>query len=126
MRVIDSSAWVEVLADTEIAPKLLREWPAEQADIVIPSIVILEVSKWLIREADEGRLNRFLAYASQCAEVPLDTNLAVRAAKIHREARLATADAIVYATAAAWDAELLTCDNHFQGMKRTIYVSNKR
>jgi predicted nucleic acid-binding protein len=29
---------------------------------------------------------------------------------------LATADAIIYATALAHDADLLTCDRHFEGL----------
>ncbi len=35
---------------------------------------------------------------------------------MHREHKLATADAIVYATARHQGAELLTCDAHFEGL----------
>jgi predicted nucleic acid-binding protein len=35
---------------------------------------------------------------------------------IHRAHKLATADAIVYATARHQRAELLTCDAHFEGL----------
>ncbi len=34
----------------------------------------------------------------------------------------ATADAIVYATALAHGAELLTCDAHFEGLANVIYI----
>jgi predicted nucleic acid-binding protein len=39
------------------------------------------------------------------------------AADLHREHKLATADAIVYATARHQGAELLTCDAHFKGLR---------
>lgn len=37
-------------------------------------------------------------------------------ADMHREYGLATADAVVYATARRQGAELLTCDAHFKGL----------
>ncbi|MBU2719687.1 type II toxin-antitoxin system VapC family toxin, partial [Acidithiobacillus ferridurans] len=48
--------------------------------------------------------------------VPLDTAVALLAADLHREYKLATADAIVYATARRQGATLLTCDAHFDGL----------
>jgi predicted nucleic acid-binding protein len=38
---------------------------------------------------------------------------------------LATADAIVYATALAHHADLLTCDRHFEGLPRARYVPKR-
>ncbi|MCD9027630.1 PIN domain-containing protein [Luteimonas sp. BDR2-5] len=38
------------------------------------------------------------------------------AADLHREHKLAAADAIVYATARHQGAELLTCDARFEGL----------
>jgi hypothetical protein len=36
--------------------------------------------------------------------------------------KLATADAIIHATARMFDADLLTCDRHFEGLPRVRYV----
>jgi predicted nucleic acid-binding protein len=36
--------------------------------------------------------------------------------------KLATADAIVYATALAHGAELLTCDRHFENLPGVLFV----
>jgi predicted nucleic acid-binding protein len=47
-------------------------------------------------------------------KMPFDTTIALLAADLHREYKLATADAIVYATAQHQRAELLTCDVHFE------------
>jgi predicted nucleic acid-binding protein len=45
---------------------------------------------------------------------PLDTRIALHAADLHRQYKLATADAVVYATAIEYGADLLTCDAHFE------------
>ena len=52
--------------------------------------------------------------------VPLDTTIALLAADLHREHKLATADAIVYATARRMGAGLLTCDAHFEGLPNVV------
>jgi predicted nucleic acid-binding protein len=42
---------------------------------------------------------------------------------MHRQHKLATADAIVYATAQGHGAELLTCDAHFAMLPAVLYYS---
>lgn len=125
MRVIDSSVWVEILADGPVANRLLAEVPDDPTEIIVPSIVVLEVVKWIEREADITVRHRFLAFASQCVDAPLDTERALAAARTHRAHALAMADAIVYATAMEFDAELVTCDGHFQSLDKVIYIQNK-
>ena len=40
--------------------------------------------------------------------------------------KLATADAIIYATAEHHDADILTCDAHFKDLDRVIYIDKAR
>ena len=47
---------------------------------------------------------------------------ALAAAEACREHKLATADAIIFATARAQGATLLTCDAHFEGLPQILYV----
>ncbi|HEX4077687.1 MAG TPA: type II toxin-antitoxin system VapC family toxin [Rhizomicrobium sp.] len=115
MRVVDTSAWIEWLTASPLGRKLGRELPA-RAQWVVPTIVQLEISKWLTRELGEDEADRVIAFTQKCVVVPLDTTLALLAADIHRQHRLATADAIVYATAQQQDADLLTCDRHFANL----------
>ena len=82
----------------------------------MPTIVQLELSKWLVREVGEEQADQVIAYTQKCVVVPLDTVIALLAADLHREYKLATADAIVYATARRQGATLLTCDAHFEGL----------
>lgn len=115
LRVVDTSAWIEWLVDSQLGRELGAEFP-DKAHCIIPTIVQLELSKWLVRERGEDQADQVLAYTQKCLVVPLDTRIALLAADLHREFRLATADAIVYATARHRGAELLTCDSHFKGL----------
>lgn len=113
--VVDTSAWIEWLTGSALGKKLGRQFP-DKARCVVPTIVQLELSKWLARELGEDEADRVLAYTQKCHVVPLDTAIALRAADLHREYKLATADAIVYATAKHQAATLMTCDAHFKGL----------
>ena len=115
LRVVDTSAWIEWLIGSAVGKKLAREFP-EKPLCIVPTIVQLELSKWLWRELGEAQADQVIAYTMKCRVEPLDTATALLSADLHRQHRLATADAIVYATAVQHGAELLTCDAHFKGL----------
>ena len=71
----------------------------------------------------EEKADEVIAYTQKCRVVPLDTTIALLAADLHREHKLATADAIVYATARHQGADLLTCDRHFEGLPNVVFFS---
>jgi predicted nucleic acid-binding protein len=120
MRVVDTSAWVEWLTGSSVGRKLTGDMPA-RAECIVPTIVQLELSKWLWRELGEDRADQVIAYTQKCIVVPLDTSIALMAADLHRQYKLGTADAIVYASARVHAAELLTCDAHFAGLPGVLY-----
>jgi predicted nucleic acid-binding protein len=120
MRVVDTSVWVEWLIGGAFSKTLAKDFPARDTCIV-PTLVQLELSKWLQREADEERADEVIAYTQKCIVIALDTAIALRAAELHREYKLATADAIVYATARLHNADLLTSDAHFSGLPNVVY-----
>ena len=115
-RVVDTSAWIEWLTGSATGRRLGRAFP-DRDHCIVPTIVQLELSKWLVRERGEDMADQVIAYTQKCVIVPLDTGIALLAADLHREHKLATADAIVYATARHQGAELLTCDAHFIGLR---------
>lgn len=121
MRVVDSSAWIEWLRDTALAPDIGGQLP-HVASWIVPSMVLHEVAKWLGRERGDAAVAEFVAFCRTCLIVPLDERLAVMAARLAREHRLATADAIIYATTHATNADLLTCDAHFNGLDGVVYL----
>ena len=121
MRVIDTSVWIEWLVGSTLSKKLAREIP-EKTECIVPTIVQLELAKWLTREVGEDQADQMIAYTQKCVVASLDTRIALLAADLHRQYKLATADAVVYATAREYGAELLTCDAHFENLPGVVVV----
>jgi len=121
MRLVDTSAWVEWLFGSALGATLAAELP-DRTEWLVPTMVQLELAKWLAREVGEDRADRVIAFTRTCVVADLDTTTALSAAELCARHRLATADAIVYATALAHRADLLTCDRHFATLPRVCFV----
>ncbi|GAA0306539.1 type II toxin-antitoxin system VapC family toxin [Rhodovulum strictum] len=115
MVLVDTSAWIEWLIGSPTGEAVAGNLPEQEA-WVVPTMVQLELAKWLAREVGEDKADQVIAFTQVCRVVPLDTEIALAAAEACRAHRLATADAIVFATARAQGATLLTCDAHFDGL----------
>ena len=115
MILVDTSAWIEWLIDSGTGAKVAEHLP-EQADWLVPTMVQLELANWLTREVGEDKADQVIAFTQVCNVVALDTEIALAAAEACREHKLATADAMVFATARAHGATVLTCDRHFEGL----------
>lgn len=75
------------------------------------------------REVGEDKADQAVAFTQMCVVAPLDSKSALAAVEICSKHRLATADAIVYATALDYGADLLTCDSHFEGLPNVAFVA---
>ena len=113
--LVDTSAWIEWLTGSPTGEKLSGHMP-EQSDWLVPTMVQLELAKWLTREMGEDKADQVIAFTQVCQVIPLDTEIALAAAEGCRAYKLATADAIIFATARHRGATLLTCDAHFAGL----------
>ena len=122
MRLVDTSAWVEWLIASPTGKALAAEMPARE-DWLVPTIVQLELAKWLTRELGEDKADQVLAFTQVCRLAPLDTRIALSAADLSAMHKLAMADAIVYATALEYGADLLTCDKHFDGLPEVAFFA---
>jgi predicted nucleic acid-binding protein len=113
--LVDSSGWVEFLGEgpkaQAVAPHFVRE-----DLLVVPTVVIYEVWKKLERERAKMLADQFVSQVFGCRVVPLEQQLALTAAIVSLDHKLAMADAIIYATARSSNAELITCDAHFRGL----------
>jgi predicted nucleic acid-binding protein len=115
MVLVDTSAWIEWLIGSPTGEQLSERLP-QQSDWLVPTMVQLELAKWTTREVGEDKADQVIAFTQVCQVVPLDTEIALAAADACRTHKLATADAIIFATARARGATLLTCDAHFEGL----------
>ena len=121
MRLVDSSAWIEWLIGSPVGEIIVEHLP-EQDAWLIPTMVQFELAKWLTRECGESIADQVIAFTHVCNIAPLDTEIALAAAEICRLHGLPSADAIILATARAHDADLLTCDRHFEGLPGVILI----
>ncbi len=124
MRQVDTSAWIEYLTGSEIGRRVGAEL-SDRREWLVPTMVQLELVKWLTREMGEATSDRLLAFMETCVVAELDTSIAVSAAALCRQHRLATADAVIYATSLAYGAELLTCDSHFDGLAGVMLLAKR-
>lgn len=115
MVLVDTSAWIEWLIGSPTGEALSERLP-QQSDWLVPTMVQLELAKWLTRAVGEDKADQVIAFTQVCQVVPLDTEIALAAADACCMHKLATADAIIFATARARGATLLTCDAHFEGL----------
>jgi predicted nucleic acid-binding protein len=117
--LIDSSAWLEYLTQDRDAAKF-APFIESGASTLVPTIVLYEVVKVLMRERGKIAADRFISEALRRVVVPLDEELALAAAHVSNEAKLAVTDAIIYATAQAHQAQLVTGDSAFRGLPGVI------
>ena len=115
MLLVDTSAWIEWLVGSPTGGIVATDLPSRDQWLV-PTMVQLELAKWLAREVGEDKADQVIAFTETCIVVDLDTPIALSAAELCSRRKLATADAVIYATALANGAELLTCDRHFEGL----------
>jgi predicted nucleic acid-binding protein len=113
MRLVDTSAWIEFLVGSAVGKTIASELP-DRTQWLVPTIVQLELAKWLTGEAGEPKADLAIAFTETCVVADLDTATALSAAELCSRHGWATADAIVYATALAYGADLPTCDRHFE------------
>ena len=63
-----------------------------------------------------------IARTTRSMVVDLDMSVALLAAELSRDHRLSVTDAVIYASARRHRAELVTSDDHFEGLPGVTYV----
>ena len=123
--VIDSSAWLEYIADgpnaSEFAP-VIENVP----QLVVPALVITEVLRRLDVQGRRRIVPEVLAHMRRGQVVPLDDTLAVEAVVIGRQHKLALAVSVVYATARVWEATMWTQDEDFRDLPNVEYRRHRK
>jgi len=125
VNVVDSSAWLEYFANGPNAGAFASAIQATE-ELVVPSITLLEVFKRVYQQRGEGPALQAVALMQQGAVVDLDAPLALTAARISADGKLALADSVVLATARRFDATLWTQDADFEGLPGVRYRARSR
>ena len=121
--VVDSSGWIEFFVG---GPNCGHFESAIQnvEELLVPSISIIEVYRWVMREASLADALTVAASMKQGKVVPLDGRLAIIAAEISHKHQLRLADGIIYAMAREASAELLTQDADLENLPGVRYVTH--
>lgn len=114
-RVVDSSGWIEYLADGPLAAAF-APYLAPPEDVLTPAAVLYEVYRWVRREGGDAPAMEAVAQLEQTRLVPADHIVAITAADLSIDHGLAAADALIYATARLEGCELVTANIDFRGV----------
>jgi predicted nucleic acid-binding protein len=124
MNVVDSSAWIEYFTGGPNA-KFFEPPILNQADLVVPTMVLLEVYKHIRRHQGRDEALKAVAGMKQGEVQDLDERLALYAAEIGVEYGLPLADSVILATARIHEATLWTQDSDFEGMDGVRFKRKK-
>ncbi len=115
MNVADSSAWIEYFGAGSLV-SIFRPVLRDLTTLIIPSIVIYEVHKWVLLKLGEEAALTARTMMLRGNVIQLDPSIALDASRLSIKHKLAMADAIIYATTLANNAEVWTTDGHFKGL----------
>ena len=121
MNVVDSSGWLEFFAGGPNAG-FFAEVFSKTDELVVPTVSIYEVFKWVLRERGESEAVMAVALMQQGNVVELSVHLSLEAARTSASLGLPMADSIILATARSADATLWTLDVDFAKVDGVRYV----
>jgi predicted nucleic acid-binding protein len=124
MNVVDSSGWLEYLARGTNASYFAPVLKATDT-LVLPTVCMYEVFKRLLAQRGEEDALQAIGIMSLGIIADLTREIAVNAAHISSEFKIAMADSIILATAHAYDATLWTQDEVFEGIGGVQYIDKK-
>ena len=124
MNIVDSSGWIEYIADEPNA-NFFEPPIIDSEKLLVPTICLYEVFKRVLQQLGEERALDAMGIMSLGTIIDLDRQIAVHAAQISNELKLAMADSIILATARAYDATLWTQDEHFKEIEGVKYKKKK-
>ena len=124
MNVVDSSGWLEYLAD---GPNAGFFAPAihDSAHLLVSTICLYEVFKRLSLQRDQNQALTAVGILYNGRLVDVTPEIALYAAELSIEHKLAMADSLILATARFYQATLWTQDEHFAGIAGVQYVKKK-
>ncbi|MFZ1983093.1 MAG: type II toxin-antitoxin system VapC family toxin [Desulfatitalea sp.] len=120
MNIVDTSGWLAFFNGEKNAD-VFAEPIRESQELLVPTICIYEVFKFVKSKVGEVEAVRIVAQLKQGRVVELNEKTALEAADISIRHKLAMADSIIYATALIEDAVIWTQDADFKELRGVKY-----
>ncbi len=121
MILVDSTGWIEYLAARPKAD-LYAPYIEGSETLVSSAIQVYEIYKVVRRDVSEERAIAAVSALRTTTIEPVADTLALEAADVALELGLPMANALIFATAARHDAEIVTGDSDFEGLPRVTLI----
>ena len=120
--MIDSWTWIEYWRGGRGADEAAEHIEGGE-EALVSTINLVEIYYWGLRFYDKAFADeRLQTVTERCQVIPVETEIAVEAAKIKKDLKLALADSIILATARREGAGVLTGDDDFKDLKDAIFI----
>ncbi len=124
MTVIDTSGWLEYLADGPLAAQY-EKYLAKPEAIITPSITLSEVYKKVKKAKGAEVALSVVAQIEKTRVIGLDEEIALMAGDLALAHSLPLPEAIAYATALREEAQLVTADPRLKGLEQVTFLEQK-
>ncbi len=124
MNCVDSSGWLEFFAggpNAEVFAPAIRD----TRRLIVPSLCVFEVFKRIAQQRGQPSALAAVGLMLQAQVQDLDSRLAIAAASLSVDLKLALADSVVLATARLHRAILWTQDADFESLAGVKYVPRR-
>lgn len=125
MNVVDSSGWLEYIAQSPRA-RFFSGAIEDTKHLLVPAIVLYEVFKKVLRERGEEEALQVIAHMYLGVVIEIDADIALAGARMSVESKLPMADSLIYATSQRWNATLWTQDADLKGLEGVKYFEKKK
>ncbi len=126
MILIDSYGWIEYFGEGPLADSYaVFVEKADEKGTVTPTVVIYEVYRKIKGVRGEEKALEAYAQMSQTKIVDLTSSLCLEAADISMNLNLGMADSIIVATAKAYNAQIITSDEHLKKVDKVKFINKK-
>ena len=125
MNLVDSSGWLEYFANGKNA-NFFASAIIDSKNFIVPAVCIFKVFKRLAQQKDEYCALEAVTAMQQGTVIPLDSTLAIHAAKISYDLKLPMADSIIWATAKTFEATVWTQDADFRKLPNVKFIDSKK
>ncbi len=123
--LIDSWTWIEYWRGSRYS-KTAAKYIEGDYEAIISTINLAELYGWILKFYNEKKAEeKKTTLEKRCYIIPVDTEIAIEAAKIKRTLQLALADSLILATAKRSKAKVVTGDNDFKPLKETIFIKEE-
>ncbi len=124
MNLVDSFGWLELAVDGSNISFFLPPLSTPEK-LLVPTICVYEVYKVTRQRHGEAEAMRVQALMQEAQIVDLTEPIALLAAEVSIQHKLALADSIILATARLHNATLWTQDAHFAGIDDVQYCAKQ-